>query len=124
MSDLNPKAVGIKLGNKDYGMRFTLNAIDDIQDHFDISISDITELFKDPKTNIKALRYMLTTLINEDIEVRKDNGEAVELLTEKYVGRHIDTTNMGGLIGQIMAVFSGSLPEGDESPNAPGEPTD
>jgi hypothetical protein len=38
MSDLKPKGTKIQLGNQQYGMRFTLNAIDDIQEHFDVPI--------------------------------------------------------------------------------------
>ena len=51
---------------------FTLNAIDDIQDKFDISIENLTELFDNSKTNIKAIRYLLTVLINEGIDYKND----------------------------------------------------
>ena len=38
MSDMKPKAAIITLGGVDYPLMFTLNAIDDIQDHFNIAI--------------------------------------------------------------------------------------
>jgi hypothetical protein len=125
MSDLNPRATKIKLGGKEYGMRFTLNAIDDIQDHFDIPISELFELFNDEKKNIKALRYLLTLLINEDIDAQNDRGTMTgEYLTERYVGRYIDSTNMVDVMNAVLSTFSGSLPDGDESPNAPAGQTD
>lgn len=123
MSDLRPKGTKIKLGNNEYGMRFTLNAIDEIQDHFNISIEDLTDLFQDGKKRIKALKFLLMTLINEDIDCLKDEtGEAKDHITEAYVGRHIDASNMQDMMSQILKTFTASLPErDDDSPNSQSE---
>ena len=95
MSDLRPKAEQIKLGNNEYGLRFTLNAIDEIQDHFDAPISKLVDILGDEIKSFKAIKYILTVTVNEDIQVRKDEGEDVNLIDEKFVGRYIDTKKYG-----------------------------
>lgn len=123
MSDLKPKGKKINLGGKEYGLRFTLNAIDDIQDHFNIAIEDLGKLFSDSKTRIKNLRYLLTLLINEDIDCVKDEtGEEIAHVDERFVGRHIDAQNMQSMMMAIMNSFTAGTPTSDEeSPNAQSE---
>ena len=126
MSDLRPKGTMITLGDKEYGMLFNLNAIDDIQDHFDISISALGDLMKDERKAFKALKYIVALLINEWIG---DNGNAVEPVTEQFVGRKISVANMGELKTSVFAAFTAGTPKGDddegeseeESPNAASE---
>lgn len=123
MSDLKPKGTKIKLGKDEYGMRFTINAIDDIQDNFEISIEDLTKLFKDNKTRFKNLRYLLALLINEDIDCIKDEtGEEIPHVDERFVGRHIDSNNMQEVMETILRAFTSGAPEtDDEIPNAQSE---
>ena len=123
MSDLRPKGTKIKLGKNEYGMRFTINAIDDIQDKFDITIEDLTKLFKDSKKRFKNLKYLLSLLINEDIDCIKDEtGEEIPHVDERYVGRHIDSNNMKDIMETILMTFTNGTPEGDdEAPNAQSE---
>lgn len=118
MSDLNPKSNKIKLGNNEYGLRFTLNAIDDIQDHFDITIQELADLFADGKKQIANIRYILTLLINEDIDCRNDDGENIPRVTERFVGRYIDAPNIKNMTASIYGAFTNTLPESDDdSPN-------
>lgn len=123
MSDLKPTGTKIKLGEKEYGMRFTLNAIEDIQEHFGIPIQELGELLKDSKDSIKNIKFILTTLINEDIECLNDeNGERIEKLDVRYVGRHIDITKIGDLRTAIFGSIQSGTPEAeDENPNAQSE---
>jgi len=124
MSDLRPKGTKIKLGKEEYGLRFTLNAIDDIQDHFDMPIEDLKTLFDDSKTRFKNLKYLLTLLINEDIDCIKDEmGEEKAHVDERFVGRHINSNNMREIMSTVLKAFSSSLPEteGDEIPNGESE---
>lgn len=121
MSDLRPTGEKIKLGNNEYGMRFTLNAIDEIQEHFNIPISDIATLFTDGRQQIRNLRYLLTVLINEDIDcVNDEAGSKTPHIDEKYVGRHIDAQNLTGMMSSIFKAFTSGTPAGDEDedPNA------
>jgi len=119
MSDLKPKGEKIKLGKNEYGMRFTLNAIDDIQDKFDIAIEELPELFKDSKTRFKNLKYLLALLINEDIDCMKDEtGQEIPHVDERFVGRHINSNNMQEIMETILKTFTKGTPEVDEeSPN-------
>jgi hypothetical protein len=123
MSDLRPKGVKIRLGSKEYGMRFTLNAIDEIQEHFDIPVSQLAELFQDGRTQIKNLRYLLTVLINEDIDcVNDETGAKQPHVEEAYVGRHLDLSNMTELMSAIFKAFNTGAPEpedGDEDDDDP-----
>lgn len=121
MSDLRPTGEKIKLGNNEYGMRFTLNAIDEIQEHFNIPISQMPELFADERKQIRNLRYLISVLINEDIDcVNDETGSKTPHIDEKYVGRHIDTKNLTGMMSDIMRTFTGGVPISDEDadPNA------
>ncbi len=126
MSDLRPTGTKITLGGKEYGMRFTLNAIDDIQEHFGIDISDLSGLFAEPNKRIKSIRYLLTLLINEDIDcVADETGETPKHLDERYVGRQIDATNIQSMMNAIMHSFSDGAPKRDEAedetPNSQSE---
>lgn len=121
MSDLRPTGEKIKLGANEYGMRFTLNAIDEIQEHYNIPISQMADLFTDERNQIKNLRYLLTVLINEDIDcINDDTGSKTPHIDEKYVGRHIDAKNLSGMMSSIFKAFSGGTPvsDGEEIPNA------
>lgn len=121
MSDLRPKAEQIKLGNNEYGLRFTLNAIDEIQDHFDAPISKLVDILGDERKSFKAIKYILTVTVNEDIQVRKDEGEDVNLIDEKFVGRYIDTKNMAEITNALLRSFSTSIPETEEEDIIPNE---
>lgn len=122
MSDMKPTGAKIKLGQKEYGMRFTLNAIDDIQEHFNISIVDLGTLFQDARKQIANLRYLLTVLINEDIACNNDDtGDKTPMLDEKYVGRHLDVSDMNNNTGLIFKAFTDHAPEGNDDPNPASE---
>jgi len=128
MSDLKPTGTKIRLGKNEYALRFTLNVIDDIQDHFNIPIEEMEKLFKDEKNAIKNLRYLLAVLINEDIDCQNDEalerGEKPRLLhvDERYVGRYISAENMNEMTTSIYKSFAAGTPEPEEdAPNATSE---
>ena len=103
MSDINPQASKIKLGENEYGVIFTIKAIDDIQEHFNISISDFSELFinsEDPKAN---LCYVLALAINEATEN--------QVIDEKIIDELINEENAMSTAKFVFAAFSSSLPE-------------
>ena len=119
MSDLKPTGTKIKLGNRELGMRFTLNAMDDIQEKFEIPISELGTLFTESIKQIHNLRYLLTLLINEDIDCQNDtNGTDDAHVDERFVGRHIDAANMNDMIGCIYKSYAAGSPKSEEeSPN-------
>ena len=125
MRALKPAGEKITLGGNEYGLRFTLNAIDDIQEHFNIGISEMGKLFDDERGRVKNLRYLLTVLINENIDCENDeNGEQRPRIDERYVGRQIHTGNMFDVMGSVYKAFkthsTDADSEGGETPNAAG----
>ncbi len=123
MSDLRPKATTIKLGDKEYGLLFTLNAIDEIQDRFDISISELSDLMKDERKVYKVLRFLLATLINEAID---DSESGQPHVDERFIGRKITPANLSELQSGIFSAFTAGTPRINEDalPLATSEPTE
>lgn len=120
MSDMKPKHATVTLGGKEYGLLFSVNAIDEIQDHFDIPISELTKLLQNERTAFKAVRFLLTTLINEAI----DDAESGEPhVNERFIGRKIDVTKMNDFKIGIFKSMTNGIPEPDEDdiPNAKSE---
>lgn len=120
MSDLRPKPRKIELGGKEFGLLFSINAIDDIQDHFDIPIASLIDLLRDERKIFKNLRYLLTVLINEAIDDEENGQPHVE---ERWVGRKITPENIHGLSESILQAFSEGSPEveDEEIPNVKSE---
>ena len=118
MSDLQPKPTTINLGGKEYGLLFTINVIDAVQDKFDIAISQLADLMRDDRKTFKVLRFLLAEMINEAID-DAENGE--KHVDERTVGRKITPANMGHLSEAVLTAFTRSAPANDDedaSPNA------
>lgn len=117
MSDLRPKHIPLEIGGRQLGLLFDLNAIDEIQDHFDLPISQLTDLLADERKVFKVLRFLLTVLINEAVEDSED-GEKV---SERWVGRKISASDIPILKGKIYEAFTASMPiPDDENPTKSG----
>lgn len=113
MSDLKPTGTMIKLGGKDYGLLFSLNAIDDIQEKLEVPISKIGDLLNDEMKSFKAIRVLLSSLINAWIEAEDRD----DFVTEKWVGSRVNVGNIEEIRDSIFASFADSLPEEeDENP--------
>lgn len=123
MSDLKTQSNTIVINNKEYGLRFTINAIDEIQDHFDKPIAELSEILQDQRKIFANLRYLITVLINEDIDIQNDNGASLPHINEKYIGRYITPANFNILSSAILKSFSNGMPENteDDIPNAMSE---
>lgn len=119
MSDLKPKHTTINLGGKDYGLLFNINAIDAIQDQFDIPISELDALLGSERMAFKALKGITAILINEAI----DDAESGEPhITEEFVGRKITASDILRLRSGVFSAFTAGMPtsedvEDDEDPN-------
>ena len=121
MSDLQPKPTTITLGGKEYGLLFTINVIDAVQDKFDIAISQLADLMRDDRKTFKVLRFLLAEMINEAID---DAGNGEKHIDERAVGRKITPANMGNLSEAVLTAFTGSAPANDDedvSPNVMSE---
>ena len=83
-------------------MRFTLNAIDDIQERF-ASTSRLGGCFQ-TRNRIKAFGISNVVINGHDC-VADETGETPEHLDKRYVGRYIDATNMQNLMGNNAVIF-------------------
>ena len=129
MSDLKPKGKAVNLGGQTYGMLFTLNAIDDIQEHFNIDIYDMSNLFKDKVENdqiivnrnkMRNLCWLLALLINENLDCEKDMGKPERAHVDaRFVGRHITAGNWTSMANKILDAFREAAPVNDEDDTDP-----
>lgn len=115
MSDLRPKPPEIEIGGKKYGILFNLNAIDEIQDKFDISISQLGDIMSDERKVFKVLKGLLAILINEAIDDAENGDPHVD---DKFVGRKITVADIPLLKDKVFAAFADGMPAGDDDPNA------
>ena len=111
MSDLRPKPPEIELGGKKYGILFNLNAIDEIQDRFDIPISKLADLMQDERKVFKVLKSLLAILINEAID---DSESGEPHVDEKFVGRKITVADIPTLKDKVFVAFAEGMPESDD----------
>lgn len=118
MSDLNPKGIPITIDGVERRFLFTLNVIDDIQDHFETSLSEVVQQFTEKGQAYKTLRYVVTALLNDEAERELTAGhEGYNLLTEQETGWLITLENEGEIALAVLKAYGYSLPEGDEAPN-------
>lgn len=118
MSDLRPKSTEITLGGEKFGLLFTLNAIDEIQDHFDKSILELSEIMKDKRKCFINTAYILSVLINEDVDKRNEHLSEKERerlhVDEKYVARRISLVNYKMAASKVLEAFTASAPESED----------
>lgn len=102
MSALQNGAYPITLNGKEYGLLFSLNALDAIQEKFG-EYDKLHEIFdRSDKNLFKNVKWLFALLINE---ARLADDENAELLTEERVGRMITAGNMGEIQNAIYAAF-------------------
>ena len=102
-----------EIEGKKYELIFDLNVLQDIQEEYG-SIKRWGELTdgKSGETNIKALIYGFTKMLNEQIEINNENNGTNEpLYTEKQVGRII--TKLG--FSNATNVLNQAVVEGTKS---------
>ena len=96
---------------KKYKLVFNLNVMEEIQNKYG-TVSrwgTITDGGKKNEPNIKALRFGITCMINEGIEIdNDDNGTDNPLLTEKQVGRIISELGIDDVAEQMQNTVVGS----------------
>lgn len=114
MSDMRPRGNEIELGGRKLRLLWTINVIDQIQDHYDMPISELDNLLRDERKTLKVVRHILTLLINEAIEDEESGETKVD---EMWVGRKITVQNISALRSALLVSFSSGLPEGDSDPN-------
>ena len=101
----------IEYRGKKYKLVFNLNVMEEIQNKYG-TVSRwgaITDGGKKNEPNIKALRFGITCMLNEGIEIdNDDNGTDNPLLTEKQVGRIISELGIDDVAEQMQNTVVGS----------------
>ena len=93
MGALKSGAFPVELNGKEYGLLFSLNALDD----------KLSEVFNKDNPNLfKDTRWLLTLLINEALLAEDENAQ---LLEEKRVGRLIHAGNLQEVQNAIFKSF-------------------
>ena len=73
MGNLNPKPVEIEYKGKTYRCTFTLNCIDEVQEHFNASLTDVINMIADGAQTARNVRFLVTLLLNESADA-PENG--------------------------------------------------
>lgn len=122
MSDLRPKGVTITIDGTERNLLFTLNVIDEIQDHYDMAMTEVWDKLTDKREAEKTIRYLLCTLLNDEAEREKRNGRELKNYTEKEVGWIISVDDVDEILSALLKAYGVSLPEPDEDghPNQKG----
>ncbi|MDF2820185.1 MAG: hypothetical protein K0R15_626 [Clostridiales bacterium] len=120
MRSLKPKGIEINLDNKPRKLLFTLNVIDDLQEHYNLAINEVLmkmfgETEEEKKKSYNILKYIMMVLINEDVDIHNDeNSDKWEKVSERYVGRILAKCNTGFVVTMVLEAFSSSLMETEE----------
>ena len=103
MSALKSGAYTVTLNGKEYGLLFSLNALDEVQGKFG-GYDKLSEVFNDKNPNLfKDTRWLLTLLINEGLLAEDENAQ---MLDEKRVGRLIHAGNLQEVQSAIFKSFA------------------
>mgnify|MGYP000764217323 CR=1 FL=1 len=119
MGALKSGAFPVELNGKEYGLLFSLNALDEVQEKFG-GYDKLSEVFNKDNPNLfKDTRWLLTLLINEALLAEDENAQ---LLEEKRVGRLIHAGNLHEVQNAIFASFAaGTSGDGNGDEEESGE---
>lgn len=122
MSALKSGAYPVELNGETYGLLFSLNALDEMQEKFG-GYDKLGEIFNEKNKDwVKDTRWLFTLLINEARLAEDENAEPLE---EKKVGRMINAGNLKNVQQAIFAAFAsgtaGDKKEEETEENTEGE---
>lgn len=118
--------VKINLGGKDRVLKYDLNALADMESHFDCSTDEIeAALYRRTEAHKAAGTLPLHTPRVADMRYLIYVGLIAKSpdITEREVGGWIDTTNLSQVMSDFTTAFTSSLPEApdeDEEGNDQG----
>lgn len=93
-----------KIGDIEYPLAFTMNVIEKIQEKYGSyeKWGDMTD-GKEKEVNIGALKFGITEMINEGIDIENENLETKRVfVTPKQVGRIITELGMKKLTDKVQ----------------------
>ncbi len=123
MSELKPRGVPITLDGVERHFLFTLNAIDEIQDHYKkfdengenvglnlLQVLQAMTSADNMNDTGKYLRFVVMVLLNDEA----DRTNEFEEVTEKEVGEMISLENYALVMNSVLAAYGVSMPDADE----------
>lgn len=121
MNAMKSGAYPITLNGEEYGLLFSLNALDEMQERFG-GYDKLHEVFnQNNKDWVKDTRWLFTLLINE---ARLTENENAEILSEQKVGRLINAGNLREIQQAIFAAFASGTTGKEEKGNNITEETE
>jgi len=124
-SVLRPQGVPIVLGEVERHFLFTLNAIDEIQSHYDMTMMDVFKLMSDDTTLFKTVKYLTHVLLTDEFEREKFRNPDTDLkpISEKEAGWLVTKDNIVEVSKAFLVAYGLSMPEADEDddPNVASE---
>lgn len=123
MSDLKPAGIPVILDGTERRFLFTLNAIDEIQSHYDMNMMEAMSKLFDEREQFQTLRYFTQVLLNDETERTKWKNPEAELksYSDKELGWLISRDNDAEIKAAILAAYRISIPEPeDNDPNQIG----
>lgn len=108
-----------KYGDTKYPLAFTMNVIEKIQDKYGSyeKWGDMTD-GKEQEVNIGALKFGITEMINEGIDIENESLETKrEFLTSKQVGRIITEIGMNKMTNKVQETVIESTKNEEEEKN-------
>lgn len=108
-----------KCGDTEYPLAFTMNVIEKIQEKYGSYEKwvDMTD-GKEKEVNIGALKFGITEMINEGIDIENENLETKRVfLTPKQVGRIITELGMKKLTDKVQETVIESTKNEEEEKN-------
>ena len=125
MSDLRQRGVEIVLDGVERHFLFTLNAIDEVQSHYEMTVMEALGKLFEPAEQVEALRFFVMTLINDEIEREKHKNpdNYLPAVTERETGWMIGMDNIDEVTKAILEAYHISVPEPEEEddPNQKSE---
>lgn len=116
---MSEKINHIKVNEVEYPLVFNLNVMEEIQDRYE-TIEKWGELTdgKEQEINVKALKFGITKMINEGIDIENETLEAKrEFLTERQVGRIITDFGIEKMAQNAQKTVIESAKNDNESKN-------
>lgn len=125
MSDLRPTGTPVVVEGEERHLLFTLNAIDELQESFDLDLGQIVDNLTDKQLSSDTLRKMLTILLNDEAEREALKGNELKRYTVKEIGWVLTLDNQLEYALAILKAYGLSLPEAEENdPNRMGGQTE
>lgn len=107
------KARGIVKINDDYSLRYTTNALVEMEEEMDMPIQQIIKLFETGRLGFKAIRVIVWAGLIHQF----DNGDGTYDLTLREAGDLIDEIGLDAMIEKVGDALAAQFPNETERPS-------